>query len=278
MKSLSIGALALARAISTVTRRLKPALRKATLLAFFFLHPLQAAPPQTDFTQNLGQQLPDLTFTNSTGTQVSLLSLTEKRPALLVLGYYRCPMLCGVVMKSLVRSLQDIRMSVGTDFDVIFVSIDPRESPSLAAEKKKSYVTYYGRRSSAAGFHLLTGNPDAIQQLADTTGFGFVPTDDGKEFAHPSGVLVLTPGGTISRYFLGIEYPPTDLRLALVEASDGTIGSPADHLLLLCCNYDPLTGRYGLAINRLIKAGCGLTFGALALFVIRSLHRERRKS
>lgn len=248
------------------------------LLLFLLVVPLRAAPPAVDFTQHLGGTLPDLTFTDSQGESVSLSDLTHDRPTVLVMGYYRCPMLCGVVMKSLVRSLQDIRLEVGSDFDVISVSVDPNEAPALAAEKKQSYVTYYGRRNSAPGWHLLTGSHDAIQQLADAIGFGFVPIPDCDEFAHPSGVLVVTPGGRISKYFLGIEYPPKDLRLALVDASGGDIGTPADHLLLLCSHYDPLTGRYGLAISRLMKAGCGLTFGVLILFIGRSVVRERRNA
>jgi protein SCO1/2 len=186
-------------------------------------------------------------------------------------------MLCTQVLNGLDRSLKDVPMDIGKDFNVVTVSIDPSETPKLASAKRDLYTGIYGRPGAAQGWHFLTGEESQIRQLANAVGFRYAYDADSKQFAHASAVMVLTPGGKISRYFYGITYPARDMRLGLVEASEGKIGSAADQVLLFCYHYDPVTGKYGLLISRVIKAGGLLTVLAIGILVLVLSRNEHYK-
>ena len=229
------------------------------------------------FDQHLGARLPrDARFRDSTGAPVRLGELLQGRPVVLVLGYYECPNLCGLVWQGLGESLQKLKLLVGEDFDVIAVSIDPNEGPDLAAAKRESVLKGYGRQGSAAGWHFLTGEESQIRAVADAAGFRYVYDPQIDQYAHASGLVVATPDGRISRYLFGVRYAERNLRLALVESSGGGIGSPVDQLLLLCYHYDPATGQYGLLITNLLRAGGAVTVAGVLGFVVVSRRRERR--
>ncbi len=234
-------------------------------------------PARADLEQKLGAQLPlDRTFTDETGQAVPLSSYFNKRPVILQLGYNHCWLMCDVVTGALVRSLQDLRLTPGNDFDVVFVSIDPRETWQLAAQKRARFIRSYGRSKTGAGWHFLTGNEPNIQTLASTVGFHFFYDPPSGQFAHPSGIVVVTPQGRISKYFYGVEFDPAQLRLALLQASGESIGSRVDALLLLCYHWNPLTGKYGWLIALALKIGCFATVGLLAAYIVQQLRREAR--
>ena len=174
-------------------------------------------------------------------------------------------------------AFKPLKLEMGRDFDVITVSFDPRESPELAAAKKRTYVKEYGRAGAENGWHFLTGDEKSIQSLAESCGFNFFYDPKTDQFGHASAIMLLTPDGRISRYFQGIEYSSNDLRLGLIEAGGGKIGSRTDQLLLFCYQYDPSTGRYGLAIMRAVRIGGVLTLLALGSFIFFAVKRERRK-
>jgi protein SCO1/2 len=229
------------------------------------------------FDQRLGETVPlDLDFRDETGRPVRLGDYFGKRPVVLTLNYYGCPMLCTVSLNGLASALSVLTYSAGREFEVVTVSFDPRETPDLAARKKKSYLERYKRPGAAEGWHFLTGGQASIDALTNAVGFRYVWDPDTKQFAHPAGVVVLTPGGKISRYLFGIEYAPKDLRFAVIESSEGRIGNAVDQIVLACYNYDPTTGRYGAAIMRIVRVSGVLTFLALGSFVVLSLRRERR--
>jgi protein SCO1/2 len=187
-------------------------------------------------------------------------------------------MLCTMTLNGMSASFKPLRLQMGKDFDVITVSFDPRETPELAAAKKRAYVREYGRSGAEEGWHFLTGDEQSIKTLADSVGFNFFYDPKTDQFGHPSAIMLLTPDGRISRYFQGIEYSSNDLRLGLIEAGGGKIGTKTDQLLLLCYQYDPTTGRYGLAIIRAVRIGGVLTLLALGSFIYFSVRRERQKS
>ena len=208
------------------------------------------------FDQRLDQQVPlDLNFRDESGQSVRLADYFGKKPVVLSLVYYECPMLCTQVLNGQVTSLEQISFNVGEQFNVVTVSFNPRETPALAAAKKDMYLSKYGRPGAEQGWHFLTGDPKAIAALADSVGFHYVYDALLNQYAHASGIMVLTPEGRISRYFYGIEYPPRDLRLGLVEASAGKIGSPVDQIMLLCYHYDPATGKYGVLVTNSLRIG-----------------------
>jgi protein SCO1/2 len=182
---------------------------------------------------------------------------------LLALVYYGCPMLCNQVEQGVVGSLKMLSFNAGRDYEVVFVSFDPRESPDMAAQKKVSALSHYGRPDTAAGWHFLTGTKESIDAVTKAANFRFSFNAKTGIFAHASGILLLTPDGRISRYFYGVEYPSRDVRLGLVDASAGKIGNPIDHLLLYCFEYDPSTARYSATILRIIRLG-----GILTIFTI----------
>jgi protein SCO1/2 len=247
-----------------------------------------APPPSADvppevaalpFEQRLDAQVPlDATFADEAGLPVRLGDLAGGRPVVLVLAYYRCPQLCNLVLNGLLDGLRGLTLRPGEDYTVVTVSFDPRETPEIAAAKKATYVEALGRPGAAGAWHFLTGGKTEIDRLAEAVGFHYAFDARHDRFNHPSGVVVLTPDGRVSRYLFGIRFPPRDLRLAVVEASAGDVGSLADQFLLYCFHYDPADGRYAVAVMNLIRAGGAVTALALAVFVYRAVRRDRRKT
>ena len=232
---------------------------------------------QVGIDQNLDGQIPlDLSFFDEEGNEVTLGDYLGERPALLTLVYYECPVLCTQVLNGLTRSLRVLSFDVGKEFDIITVSIDPGETPARAAAKKSEYVKQYGRVSAQHGWHFLTGGQEQIDRLTKAVGFRYEYDPETDQYVHASGIMLLTPEGKLARYFYGIEYAPKDVRLGLVEASQGKIGSAVDQLLLLCYQYDPATGKYGLVIMNSIRIAGLLTVVIIATFVTVMLRRDRR--
>jgi protein SCO1/2 len=229
--------------------------------------------------QKLDAQVPaDLAFVDEQGRPVTLGQYFGKRPLILALVYYECPMLCTQVLNGLTSSLSLIKFNAGQEFDVLAVSFDPGEGPGLARDKKKSYMERYRRPGAESGFHFLTGKQDAIDRLTDAVGFRYAYDEKIDQYAHAATIIVLTPEGHVSRYFYGIEYMPRDVRLGLVEASQNRIGTMVDQALLLCYHYDPSEGRYGVAIINLIRLIGVLVIAGFGAFVFISLRRERRQA
>lgn len=229
--------------------------------------------------QKLNQQVPlDIPFRDESGNLVHLGDYFGQRPVILSLVYYECPMLCTTSLNGLEQSLKQIKFDLGKHYDVVTVSFDPTEKPSLATAKKAVYVGLYGRPGAAQGWHFLTGDEESIQRLTQAVGFRYSYDPTIKQFIHATGVIVLTPQGKVARYFYGILYPAGNLRLALVEASQGKIGNPVDEVLLYCCEYDPMTGKYSLIISRVLKIGAAVTIlslGSLMLVMFRSTAGSR---
>jgi protein SCO1 len=229
--------------------------------------------------QRLGQQLPlDAQFRDETGKPVRLGDYFGKVPVILSLVYYQCQILCMEDLNGLVGALEMVNLTPGKDFQIVIVSIDPAETPAIAAAKKAFYVKRYGRVNTQAGWHFLTGDQPAIKDLAQAVGFGYVklPGRAGMPpmFAHASSIEVVTPEGRMAQYYLGVEYSPRDLRLGLVEASHNTIGTPVDNILTYCYRYDPMLNRHSLVIARVVQAGCLLTFLCLGSFMVVSFRRD----
>jgi protein SCO1/2 len=224
--------------------------------------------------QRLNEQVPlNLQFRDETGKTVRLGDYIGKKPVILSLVYFDCPMLCTMAENGLLHSLQEVKFSVGREFDVLTVSFDPHDTPELAAAKKAVYVGLYGRKGAERGWHFLTGDEASIEQLTRAVGFRYRYDAQAKQFVHATGIMVLTAQGRIARYFYGIYYPSRDLRLGLVEASANKIGSPVDEVLLFCCRYDPATGKYGVIISRIIQISglmTVLSIGGLILALSRS--------
>jgi protein SCO1/2 len=228
--------------------------------------------------QKLDRQVPlDLTFRDEAGRSVPLSAFfSGKKPVVLALVYYQCPMLCTLILNGVESSLKGVSLNPGQDFEVLSVSFDPKDTPELAASKKQMYLRRYGRPGTANGWHFLTGNEASIKALTDAVGFRYRYDPPTRQFAHASGITVLTPQGRISRYLYGVEYAPRDLRLALVEASENRIGNPVDQILLFCYHYDPATGKYGaIAINFVRFAGVAFTL-ICGSFLIVAWRRELR--
>ncbi|HZM04519.1 MAG TPA: SCO family protein [Candidatus Saccharimonadales bacterium] len=245
------------------------------LLAFVLLQPSFGAVTDSElkdieFKQNLGQQISlDLPFVDENGRQIRLGDCLGQKPAMLVLGYYGCPMLCTLVLNGLISTLQDLKPSVGDKFSVIFVSINPSETPDLAAAKKKNYLKLYGRKSLAPGWHFLTGSKESIALLAEEVGYRYLYDPASKQFAHPSGVVILTPDGKVSRYFFGINFVARDLDKSLQEASSHQIGSEVRQFVYLCFHYNPIHGKYGAIIMNVVRiGGAGTLVGLVCLIFI----------
>lgn len=226
--------------------------------------------------QKLNAQVPlDAVFRDEHGANVTLGSLFHGKPVILALAYYECPSLCTLVLNGVLQTAHELKFNAGKDYQIVVVSFDARERPALAAAKKQIYLERYGRAGAAAGWHFLTGDKKPIAELASAIGYRFAWDEATRQFAHPSAIMVLTPAGKISRYFPGIEYPPRDVRLALIEASDNRVGSLSDQIFLLCFHYNPLTGKYGLLITRVLQfAGAGTAL-LLAAYIVWSVRRER---
>jgi protein SCO1/2 len=237
---------------------------------------LPSALQNVGIDQRLNEQIPlDLQFLDETGRSVRLSEYFGRKPVILSLVFYECPMLCNQVLNGLVGSLKAQSFNVGEEFDVLTVSFDPREGPALASAKKLSYMQRYQRPGAEKGWHFLTGDEKSIEALTRAVGFRYSYDAETNQFAHASGIMVLTPEGRLARYFYGIEYAPKDLRLALVESSAHKIGSPVDQLLLYCYHYDPVTGKYGPTIINIIRLGGLLTMLGVAALIF-FLQRKRR--
>jgi protein SCO1/2 len=230
------------------------------------------------FDQKLNAQVPlNAVFRDENGQQVRLGQYFGEKPVMMILIQYRCTMLCSHEMNALMKSLKELKFDVGKQFNLLTVSIDPRETPELAAGKKKSYVEDYGRPGASAGWHFLTGKQESIDQLADSIGFHYVYDAKTDQFAHPDGVTILTPEGKASGYFFRLEYPARDLRFGLIEAASHKIGTPLDYLSLLCYHYNPTTGKYSVGVWKVMRlTGLIVVLGGLA-WIAGSLLRERRQ-
>ena len=225
---------------------------------------------QITFDQNLNQQISfSLPFRDEHGAQTQLSSCFDQKPVILVLGYYSCPLLCTLTLNGLIESLQDLRLDAGKDFTVINVSIDPNETAALAAAKKRSYLRRYGHGQNERGWRFLTGDPTATHQLADEIGFHYAYDPAVRQYAHPSGFVVLSPGGKVTHYFFGVKYSARELDQALHEAADGKSGSPIEKFLLLCFHYNPITGKYGQLVMSLVRASGVAILLALAWLLTR---------
>jgi protein SCO1/2 len=223
--------------------------------------------------QKLDQQLPlDLVFRDESGQPVKLDQYFGHKPVVLAFVYYDCPMLCTQVLNGMVTSFRVLPFEIGKDYDVVTVSFDPRETNTLAAAKKQVYMKYLPERMRAdanSGWHFLTGDQASITQLTDAVGFHYRYDEATKQFAHASGIMVTTPQGKLSRYFYGVDYPARDLRLGLIESSENKIGSPVEQLLLYCYHYDPATGKYGVAIMKVMRiAGVATLLGIAAMILL----------
>jgi protein SCO1/2 len=238
------------------------------------------APPvslsKVGIDQKLDSQVPlDLQFFDENGKTVRLGDFFGQKPVVLSLVYYECPMLCTLVLNGMVRAFRTLSFNVGDDFEVVTVSFNPRETPALAAAKKAVYLKEYGRPGAGRGWHFLTGREDQIRQLTDAVGYRYVYDPKTGQYAHATGIMVLTPKGRVARYFYGIEYSPRDLRLGLIEATNNRIGSPVDQILLYCVHYDPTTGKYGLVIMNVIRLVGAATVLLIGGFIAVMLLRER---
>ena len=232
------------------------------------------------FRQRLNERLPmDVPFHDEFGREVTLgRYFTGTRPVILAFVYYQCPMLCTQIMNGLSASLRSLSSSyaAGRDFDVVLVSFDPRDTPAAALEKKRKHLEYWRTENESGGWHLLTGDEAAIARVTSAAGFTYQWDSVTGQFAHVSGVLVVTPDGTLHRYFYGVEYSPKELRMALVESGQGKVGTLVDELLLYCYHYDPTTGRYGATVMNLVRLGGILTLGAMATFFVMMRRRDSR--
>ncbi len=231
---------------------------------------------EVGFDQHLGEMLPlDAVFTDETGDVVTLGDYFGERPVVLAFVYYDCPMLCPMVLNGIAKTLGVLKFDAGEDFDVVAISIDPRETPYMAAGQKRSTVKRYGREHTVAGWHFLTGEADQVQRVTEAAGFSYAYLEETQEFAHASGMIVATPDGILAQYFYGLDFSPKDTRLALVEASAGQIGSVVDQILLYCFRYDPKLGKYTAVVTRILRLA-GLVFLAvLGTFIWIMLRRDR---
>src|SRR4029079_15205882 len=243
--------------------------------------PAQAGMPEllqeVGLDQKLNAQIPlNLTFKDESGRTVKLGDFFGNRPVILTLNYFECPMLCTEVLNGLTGALSTLNFSIGKDFDVVTVSFNPRDTPALASAKKANYVRRYRRDGAAEGWHFLTGNEPEISVLTRAVGFRYAYNKAVGEYAHASGIMVVTPDGRLSRYFYGIEYGPRDLKLALMESANHKIGSPVDQLLLACFPSDPSAVKYSVAVMRVVRAGGVATLLVIGGTVVMLRRRERR--
>lgn len=228
------------------------------------------------FDQNIGQQLPlDATFRDEDGRTVTLGSFYGQRPVILGFVYYECPMLCTQVLNAIASTVTALSLDAGRDFELVLVSFDPRETPAQATAKKAEYLARYRRPGGENGWHFLTGDEPQIRRVTQAAGYRYTWDDQTQQFAHPTGIIVTTPDGRNARYLFGIEYGPRDVKFALVEASEGRVGSVVDSLLLYCYHYDPMTGRYGIYIMRALRIAGVTTVLFIGTFIVVMVRRER---
>jgi protein SCO1 len=233
--------------------------------------PANVRPPglkNVGIEQRLNEQIPaDLAFRDETGKPVHLAEYFGKKPMILNLVYYQCPMLCGEVLSGLESALRVMKFDVGKEFDVLTISFDPRERPEMAAKKKAEFLKRYGRRGAEQGWHFLTGPKESIDALTKAAGFQYEYIDKTGQFAHATAIMVLMPGGRISQYYYGVEFAPKDLRLGLIQASGNKIGTAVDQVLLYCYHYDPATGKYGAIISRVLQLAGVATIIIMGVFL-----------
>lgn len=242
--------------------------------------PATMRPPGLEFVgieQHLNAEVPgDLVFRDELGNPVKLGDYFGKgRPVILNLGYYQCPMLCGEVLQGLVGSMKALTFELGKDFDVVTLSFDPRETTDMAAEKKRDIMKRYGRPGAGNGWHFLTGQPDQINALTKAVGFQYQFDPKSGQYAHATAIIVLTPDRHIAEYLYGVEFPPRDLRLGLVQAGQGKIGNVTDSVLLYCYHYDPRTGKYGAIVSNVLKLAALATMLILGSFMFVMFRAER---
>ena len=233
---------------------------------------LPKALKEVGIQQKLNEQLPlETEFKNEEGQTVKLGDYFGKRPVVLALVYYECPMLCSEVLNGLTGSIKGLSFNIGKEFDVVAISFDARENdkPGLAKSKKESYGKRYGREGTENGWHFLTGTQDSIDKVTNAVGFSYVWDEQTKQFAHAGAIMILTPEGKLSKYLYGIDYAPKDVKLAIMESSENKIGSAVDQMMLYCFHYDPSTGKYGLAVMNVMRVGGILTlFGLGTMFFV----------
>jgi protein SCO1 len=252
-------------------------------LAVLPLRAQQAVTPDilrdVGITQNLNARIPpDLIFRDEAGKSVRLGDYFGQKPIVLSLVYFDCPALCTEVLNGELRTMMSISLDLGKDFEALTVSFEPKDTSALAKAKRDVYAGQYGRPGAADHWHFLTGEQPSIDALTQAVGFHYAYDSAGRQYAHAAAIMVLTPDGRIARYFYGVQYPARDLRIGLVEASEGRIGAPTDHALLYCYQYDPATGKYGLVVMNVVRAGGGLTVLALGIFMFVMFRRDRRRT
>ena len=230
------------------------------------------------FDQKLDTQISlDLTFRDENGKAVKLQNYFDKKPVVLVLGYYTCPMLCTLTFNGMVESMEDMKWSIGDQFNVVHVSIDPKESSGLALAKKQTYLKRYGRPGAASGWHFLTGDEPQIKKLCDEVGFHYAYDPAVKQYAHPSGIIILTPEGKVSKYFFGVSFSSPELYAALRAASTHKVGSPIERLVLLCFHYSPIHGKYGVLIMTMLRVFGAVTLAIMAWAAVVLFRREKKR-
>lgn len=275
-----------------MTRRIQTLTLSAALLAMAlpayagktWTSPTGSAPPsaqmpgelqQVRFDQRLGEQVRlDTVFRDEAGRKVRLGDYFGPRPVVLVLAYYECPMLCDLVLNGLAGSLKALAFNPGQEYDIVVASIDPGETPALATEQKRQALARFNRSGTENGWHFLTGDQSAIDALTDDIGFRYVYDSERDEYAHAAGVTVLTPEGRISRYLFGIDFPPRDVRMALIESTENKIGSLVDQAMLYCFHYNPAIGRYSAATMQILRIAAALTVVAVVLMIVLLRRRE----
>jgi protein SCO1/2 len=228
--------------------------------------------------QNLNAQIPpDIEFRDETGKTVRLGDFFGKKAIVLSLVYFDCPALCTEVLNGQLRTMNAISLNLGSDFEAVTVSFEPKDTPALAKAKRDVYIGQYGRPGAADHWHFLTGEQQSIDTLTNVAGFQYAYDPEIKQYAHAAAIMVLTPDGHIDRYFYGVIYPARDFRLGLVEASQGKIGTITDHAMLYCYQYDPMTGKYGVVIINVLRISGGLTVLVLGIFMTIMFLRERKR-
>ena len=233
---------------------------------------------EVTFRQRLNETLPlDATFRDETGRTVNLGDYFGRKPVVLAFVYLQCPMLCTQVMNGISSSLKAVPFAPGKDFDVVLISFDPRDTPAVAAEKKRAHMEYWDAEHTSGAWHFLTGDEPTIARVTSAAGFNYSWDEATGQFAHVSGVLVVTPDGRLSRYFYGVEYSPKELRMALVESGEGRIGSAIDELLLYCYHYDPAAGRYGVVVMNLVRLGGVVTVAMIVGFILLMWRRDHSR-
>jgi len=253
-----------------------------TGVAAFSANAQQATTPailsKVGITQNLNSRIPpDLLFRDETGKSVRIGDFFGRKPILLSLVYFDCPALCTEVLNGELRTMKAISLDLGKDFDAVTVSFEPKDTPALAKAKRDVYAGQYGRPEAADHWHFLTGEQQSIDALTNVVGFHYAYDSSIRQYAHAAAIRVLTPDGRIDRYFYGVIYPARDVRLGLVEASEGKIGTLTDHALLYCYQYDPMTGKYGVVVMNVLRAAGGLTVLILGIFMTVMFLRERKR-